>query len=69
MAQTVVINHIDEICKRKNITVKQLSIDSHIGERQLLRIRKGQISPALIDALSICQALGQSCEEVFEKLE
>ena len=69
MGQAVVINHIDEICKRKNITVKQLSVDSHIGERQLLRIRKGEISPALIDALSICRALGQTCEEVFEKLD
>lgn len=66
MGQAVVINHIDEICKNKNITVKQLSIDSHIGERQLFRIRKGEINPALSDALAICQVLGMPCEEVFE---
>lgn len=66
MNQTVIINHIDEICKLKNISIKQLAIDSHIGERQLLRIRKGEISPALVDALAICNALGFPCESVFE---
>ena len=68
MAQAVVINHIDEICKSKNITVKQLSIDSHIGERQLFRIRKGEINPALSDVFAICHALDMSCEEVFESV-
>ena len=66
MNQTVIINHIDEICKLRNISIKQLSIDSHIGERQLLRIRKGQISPALIDALSICQALGSPAKRFLK---
>lgn len=66
MAQTIVINHIDEICNRKNISFKQLSADTHIGDRQLLRIRRGEAVLSHIDANLISDALGEPCSVVFE---
>lgn len=59
-----VIN-IKRISKEKNLTQKELSQITGIGEKSMSRYFTGASSPNLLSLVAIADALGVSCDELL----
>lgn len=60
---------IEEICKEKNITYKQLADDAGMLPEAVSRLAAGKTNPTLSTLSTIAAALGVEVVDLFEKRE